>query len=76
MTLIEKAQSFPATRKQHISKFPIDEEIELALVWLDDKISSGQINAAYGNSKNAAHYLYRMAIALKAAYKKGLIVKR
>ena len=68
-TLLEKAKNVPARKRK---SRPTDEEIELALAWLKDEITTSQVNFAYSESgKKNTTYLYNITMALKEAYIKG-----
>ena len=69
MSLLEKAKAHK-TKKPHAKVS--DEDIELAFAWLRSEVNTVQIAAAYG-SKNGSTMIYKMAVALKFAYEKGLI---
>jgi hypothetical protein len=71
MTLLEKAKSIVSkkTRRNDIS----DEQIELALAWLKEDITSTQFTLAMGAKKASMNNLYRVALILREAYYKGFI---
>ena len=68
MTLLKKAKEF---KSKQIVKVH-DEDIELALAWLKNEVNSTQISVAYDRKPGSA-MMYRVAVALKAAYQKGSI---
>ena len=70
MSLLEKAQNHKSSKSL---KYITNEDIELAVAWLNDEINGVQIAAAYG-AKSGSALTYRMASALKRAYKEGLLV--
>ena len=69
MSLLEKAKAHK-TKKAHAQVN--NEDIELAFAWLHDEVNTVQIGAAYSGTAGSS-MVYKMAIALKAAYKKGLL---
>ncbi|MDD2869631.1 hypothetical protein [Neomegalonema sp.] len=70
MNLLEKAMSAKPERKTKIAS---QEEIDLALAWIQGKVTATQVNIAYTDSRTSTHYLYRMAIALRTAFNNGQI---
>lgn len=70
-TLLEKALSIkPAKKKSAIST---DEFIELSIAWLKGEVDNKALHKAMGYKEASYNKLYRVAIALKTAYEKGLI---
>ena len=70
-TLLQKAQKIGS--KKNIPKETTDEHLELAFAWLKDEIGLRQISAVIGVSYTGGSSLYRIAVYLKEAYKRGLI---
>jgi len=73
-TLLEKAKKIMIVRP--IKKSPDKEEIELAIGWLKSEVGLTQILKVLNRYKGN-HYtgncLYRVAICLREAYRKGII---
>ena len=69
MSLLEKAKQY---KKSRGTRGITDEDIELAFAWLNDEVNTVQVGAAY-DSKAGSALMYKMGLALKAAYKKGKI---
>lgn len=72
LSLLEKAtQSAHRRRSTEVS----DEQIELAIAWLDNKVSSDQVmEALQTKGKQATHS--KMILWLREAYVRGIILKR
>jgi hypothetical protein len=74
-TLLSKAKavSVEGSRAKRYKRFPIQEEIELALAWLRGEIATKQVSVALGYSVTTANVLYRISSILKEAYAQGYI---
>lgn len=70
-TLLEKAK-----KVKNKSEIISDEEIELALAWIKNEITTAQVSMALRpDSKNQKYNsLYRIANCLREAFLKGLLV--
>lgn len=74
MSLLEKALSVPLNqqRKNEIT----DEEIELALAWLDDRVGMKQISLVkYGTARSGNALAYWVLARVREAYRKGILKK-
>lgn len=74
MSLLEKALNVPVNqqRKNQIT----DEEIELVLAWLDDRVGMKQISLAkYGSMRDGNALAYWVLVRVREAYRKGLLKK-
>ena len=73
MTLLEKALASPGNTRRN--RPASDEEIELALAWLEGDITlTAATVAAKGELAKGTHsgnYMYRIAYCLQQAYKNG-----
>lgn len=67
-TLLQKALD---AQDKSYKKDATDEEVELALAWVQGLISINQIRQATGQNHNTA--VNRMAYALKEAYREGVL---
>ena len=71
-TLLQKAMK--VKRRSLMRERIGDQEIELALAWLQDKITISQAAKVVSPSgKNSGNVSYKLAICLKEAYIKNLI---
>lgn len=74
-TLLEQAKEIKIRTRTY--KKIEDEEIELALAWMKDEITIKQLNGVSLKLKSSGNALYRVAIVLKEAYRKGkLVIKK
>jgi hypothetical protein len=71
MTLLEKAQL--ATMYKRVAHPVTDEEIEVAIAWLEGKVATKQVSVAYGEKTTTANVLYRVATVIREAYRRGII---
>lgn len=67
-TLLSKALKSDKKRRSQIT----DEEVELALSWMKDEITTAQVAVAY-NLTQQSNCLYRVSLALKKAYRDKII---
>ena len=67
-TLLEKAL---AVNRRASSKEIPDEEIELALAWLQDGVSNGAVATAIGKNPSAGSEYSFLATRIKAAFRNG-----
>jgi hypothetical protein len=72
-TLLEKALAVKTKRRMKNSI--TDEEIELSLAWLADKVTGTQASKAMGHS-NTARFHSRIAVVVREAYRRGFIAVR
>jgi len=72
MTLLENAKKVPTHQHMNPPSKDQEEKMELALAWIKEEITGKQVCLALGY-KNGSSHLYNMAIALKRAYREGLI---
>lgn len=70
-SLLDKALSSTTKRQSKVSM----EDVELAIAYVMGKVNTVQISKAYGNTSKTT-CVYRMAVALKRAYKEGLLAVR
>jgi hypothetical protein len=68
-SLLDKAKE-TKTRKRSDAT---EEEIELALAWLADEVSIGQLNKALDKAAGAGAYSW-LASTLREAYRNGILV--
>ena len=68
MSLLEKAKSKKCVQRRTFNS----EEFDLAIHWLDGKLTNHQVNFAYGVHGSTA--IYRIAICLREMYRQGKIV--
>ncbi len=66
-TLLQKAKKLGGKTKENHS----EEEIQLVVAWLGGEVTTRQVALAKG--KTTGNILYFIAIALREAYKKGII---
>ena len=74
-TLLEKAKKFSPRLQKKIT----DEEIALAIAWMQGDVNLGQVAKAMGKQgkSGSGNSLYRIAVALREAHDRGFIrVKR
>lgn len=75
-SLLEEAQSLPHKRRTLI---PFgDEDVAIALAWLDGSVTYSQLTCAYvkkGILKSEGNSYGRIAIALKKAFSEGTLRK-
>jgi hypothetical protein len=69
MTLLEKAESIAGSTRSEAKKVDAEELLELALAFLDRKISRNQVNAALTVTNGGAET--RLSWALWQAIKQG-----
>ena len=69
-TLLEKAISQRNSKRVKANQ----EDIDLALAWLQDKVITFQVAKAYG--VNGGNVYSRLAVALKSAFNKGQVKVR
>lgn len=69
LTLLDRAKAH-SPKPGRPSKTTTPEELDLAYAWLRDEVSNVQIAAAYG-IENGQAPLYRLANAIRAAYRAG-----
>ena len=70
-TLLEKTRKIPRRNLPRGRKVPVGEGIEVSFAWLNDEVTTGQINKCLGYSKDSGNVLYYIAIWLREAYRQG-----
>ena len=60
-------------RQQGSSIQVSDEDIGIAFAWITDKISIKQLGVSYNMSAQGGQLLYRIAVILKEAHKRGRV---
>lgn len=71
-TLLEKALAVPVIREKS-AKGPTREQVELALAWYCQRVSSKQAAIALGGSASAGAIASRMQTWMRQALKLGLL---
>ena len=69
-SLLEKAKSVPT--KNRVRSALSDEEIELAIAWLNDEVTLTQAATAMGYKSGGA-WVARVALLLREAFRTGII---
>lgn len=70
-SLLQKAQSVPQGNRKTHNSFTDEERMQLALAWLNNEVTIGQVSKAFG-VKGTSGYTH-MAMGLKHAFNEGLI---
>jgi predicted FMN-binding regulatory protein PaiB len=71
-TLLQKAQE-QSTRPYKLKAKPTEDDLELALAWVNDEISLAQVSRAYDIPQNQVNNTYiKLARALKAHLKEEI----
>jgi hypothetical protein len=71
LSLLEQAKAVNIQLGRKPREFNHD-EIELALGWLSDEVTISQVSSVLGSKSHGAA-LYRMAVALREAYRAGIL---
>jgi len=67
VSLLEEAKKIPSNRTTNIS----DDDIELAIGWLKDEVTIGQVSKIYNTSGSNGYQ--KVARFLRRAYQTGLL---
>lgn len=67
-TLLDKARNSGKRKKSEVTA----EELELAISWLQEEVTTAQVAIAY-NLTQQSNCLYRIALALRIAYRNKMI---
>ena len=73
ISLVEKAKSFAVSRRNLSAR---KGELELALAWIKGEVNGSQVSRALDDEPKSNNILYRVALLLREAYAKGLIVEK
>ena len=69
-TLLQKAKKSGINKR--IGRLEItNEQIELAIAWVKDEVSTRQVSFAIGENQIGGRVLYRLAVWLKEAHSRG-----
>jgi hypothetical protein len=71
MSLLEEALTLQKHRNETYKSYT-NEEIELAVAWLEDRVGYTSVSTVR-NLKNGQHVYSFLAIAIREAYRRGLI---
>ena len=70
MTLLEKARKMKSRKNASLMN---EEFMELSLAWIKGDINGSQFTVAIGRDPKSSHYLYKVALAVREAYKRGRV---